>query len=334
MSKARALTALKRICLLLVALIGIGTGALRAAAAADEPPQLIYIASDLRIPFWRIMASGIRHRAEALGYRVSVHSADNDARHELELLAAALAQPAAGLIISPTTSSAGATLIKLAGRAGIPVVVADIGADSDAYVSYISADNYNGGYRIGQVLTAALEQRGWQQGRVGIIAIPQKRQNGRERTDGFLRALGEAGIQPAAIRQQVDFSYAETYRFSRELIDSIPDLRALWLQGSDRYQGALDAIADSGRSGEILLVTFDAEPEFLQLIRDGILTGSAMQQPFLMGETAVSNLHRHLQGETVPHQQKLPVLAISADNIDANLALIRRNVLGLEATRP
>jgi hypothetical protein len=41
-------------------------------------------------------------------------------------------------------------------------------------------------------------------------------------------------------------------------------------------------------------------------------------------------MHRHLQGESVEPQQKLPVLAISADNLDENRAIIRRNVLGLE----
>lgn len=234
------------------------------AAADTSPsghrpqPRLAYIASDTRIPFWDIMARGIRRQAGELGYGIDVYSAHNNARRELEFLATAIEQQVAGLIISPTNSSAAATLIKLAGRANIPVIIADIGADSDDYVSYISADNYTGAYQIGQVLTQALASRGWQQGRVGIISIPQKRLNGQARTSGFMQALNEAGIFNAAIRQQVDFSYDETYDFSRELLDSHPDLRALWLQGSDRYQAALDAIADSGRQTEVLLITFDA----------------------------------------------------------------------------
>ncbi len=301
--------------------------------SADAPrPQLAYIASDTRIPFWDIMARGVRRQALELGYGVEIHSADNDARRELELIAAAIEQQVEGLIISPTNSSAAATLIKLANRADIPVIIADIGADSTNYVSHISADNYTGAYKIGRVLTQALQARGWQQGRVGVIAIPQKRLNGQARTAGFMRALNEAGILNAAMRQQVDFSYDETYAFSRELIDNTPNLRALWLQGSNRYQAALDAIHDSGRKDEILLVTFDAEPEFLQLIPSGVLIGAAMQQPFLIGEQAVLTLHQHRQGQAVEHEQKLPVLAISADNLAENLTTIRRNVLGLEAS--
>lgn len=317
--------------ILLILPIASSASAQEQSAPANRQLHLAYITPDVRIPFWNIMTRGIRHRGEQLGYTVSAHSAGNSARRELELLAQMLRQPVDGLIISPTTSSAGATLIKLARKAGIPVVVADIGADSNDYVAFISSDNHEGAYDIGRILVRAMEQRGWQQGRVGIIAIPQKRLNGQQRTAGFMQALNEAGIQNAAMRQQTDFSHDETYAFTLELINEVSDLRAIWLQGSDRYQAALDAIADSGKKDDILLVTFDAEPEFLQLIPDGVLTGAAMQQPYLMGEAALQAMHNHLYSQPVIAEQKLPVLAISADNIDKNLIRIRRNVLGQEA---
>ncbi|MCI5122183.1 MAG: sugar ABC transporter substrate-binding protein, partial [Candidatus Electrothrix sp. AUS4] len=135
------------------------------------------------------------------------------------------------------------------------------------------------------------------------------------------------------IKQQVTFSYQETYHFSKDLIEKNPDLRAIWLQGSNRYQGALDAIADAGRKGAILLICFDAEPEFLELIPAGTLVGAGMQQPFLMGEKAVETLDKYLRGQPVAKVQKLPVLAVSTDNIQQELATIKRNVLGLEANQ-
>lgn len=172
-------------------------------------------------------------------------------------------------------------------------------------------------------------EQGMEKGSVGIISIPQKRLNGQLRTAGFMQALDEAGIKGAGIRQQVTFSYQETYDFAKELIDENPDLKALWLQGSDRYQGALDAIKDAGKEGEILLICFDAEPIFLELIPKGILVGAAMQQPYLMGEIATTQMDRHLKGESVEKNVQLEILAISTDNIQDKLPLIRRNVLGL-----
>lgn len=308
----------------------------QAAGQAVEQPvehsekQLVYLVSDLRIPFWDIMWRGVRSKAESLGYSITVQSAENDARRELQDAVASIRRHVDGIIVSPTNSSACGTILKFANRAGVPVVISDIGTDSGEYVSYISSDNRDGAYRIGKVLAQRMQELGWQQGRVGIIAIPQRRTNGQDRTAGFMQAMSEAGIKGGGLKQQVDFFYRETYDFAKALISAHPDLRAIWLQGSDRYQAALDAIADAGKRGEILLLTFDAEPEFLQLIPEGVLVGAGMQQPFLMGERAVEAMDAHLKGEAVAKEQKLAVLPVSAGNIKEMMPLIRRNVLGME----
>ena len=300
------------------------------APESQNKMKLAYIVSDSRIPFWAIMARGIENKANSLGYKLDIYSSNNSARQELESTVKALKDKVSGIIVSPTNSSACVTILKFAKKAGIPVVISDIGTDGGDYISYISSDNRNGAYKIGKVLVKKLLALGWQNGTVGIIAIPQKRLNGQLRTTGFMQALDESGIKGADIKQQSSFSHKETYDYSRELIKKFPDLRAIWLQGSDRYQAALDAIADSDKKDKILLITFDAETEFLELIPRGILVGSAMQQPYLMGQEAVNAMDRHLNGNQVQKNQQLPILAISADNIEKKLPTIKRNVLGIE----
>jgi ABC-type sugar transport system substrate-binding protein len=297
--------------------------------AVAEEKKLAYIVSDLRIPFWNIMWKGVEEKSKDLGYDIQVYSADNSSKKELENTMDVIKNKVDGIVLSPTNSSAAVTILKLAGKAQIPVVISDIGTQGGEYVSYIESDNLEGAYQLGKILVHSFQMKGWQDATVGIVAIPQRRKNGKLRTKGFLKALDEGGIKSAGIRQQVDFSYEETYQLSKELIASHADLRALWLQGSDRYQGALDAIRDSGREGEILLISFDAEPEFISMIKDNKIIGAGMQQPFLMGEKAVQSLHNHLQGKKVAQKQKLDVLAVSADNIGSLRPQIERNVLGL-----
>lgn len=218
-----------------------------AATEATNNKKLVYLVSDVRIPFWSIMGRGIKNAANSLGYELKIYSAENSAKRELEFTAKALQDNVSGIIVSPTTSSACVTILKLAKNAGVPVVIADIGTDGGDYVSFISSNNKKGAYEIGKVLATKLQQLGRQDGRVGIIAIPQKRLNGQARTAGFMQAMDEAGIKGAALKQQVTFSEEETYKLSKEIINNTPDLRAIWLQGSDRYNGALLAIADAGK---------------------------------------------------------------------------------------
>jgi ribose transport system substrate-binding protein len=311
----------------------------RVAVASDNeatyireavPKKLAYVVSDIRIPFWDIMWRGVKSTSESLGYEVVLYSADNSAKQELENTVSVLRQNITGIIVSPTNSSACATILKLAKGADTPVVISDIGTDSGDYASYISSNNRSGAYKIGQVLAAQMAQRGWTQGRVGIIAIPQKRLNGQARTSGFMQAMNEAGIKSADIKQQSTFSDQETYDFSKVLIAENRDLRAIWLQGSDRYSAALRAINEAGKKDEILLATFDAEPEFIDLIPQGILVGSAMQQPYLMGKEAVIAMDRYLNKQLVEKNKQLPVLAVSTDNIASKLHItcFRKHIFG------
>ena len=214
----------------------------------------------------------------------------------------------------------------------IPTIVADIGSDSQDYLSFISSDNKKGAYELGKILSKYMKSLSWnKEGTVGIIAIPQKRLNGKDRTIGFIQALEEDNIKVSGMYQQVDFSYEETYNYSKKLIDENKNLRAIWLQGSDKYKGALDAIKEANKQKEIALICFDAEPEFLEMIQNGDLVGSAMQQPYMMGQEAVISLNNFLNNKYVEKEQKMGILAISKDNIDDKLKIIKLNVLGIKS---
>ncbi len=301
------------------------------AVSHKETKRLAYLVSDIRIPFWDIMNRGVIDAAQERGYAVEIHCAKNDRGEELAALARAIKGGVDGLVISPTSSSACVTLLKIAKRAGVPVVISDIGTDGGEYVSSICSNNFDGARDIGRVLCRELDRRGWKDASVGIVAIPQERKNGRARTAGFMNALEGTGIRGGGIWQQETWTEDETYGFCMELMKKNADMRAIWLQGSDQYRGALRAIADSGKKGDVLLVTFDAEPEFIGMIESGELVGSAMQQPFLMGQEAVRVLVEHLGGRTVQASIEVPIMAISKDNITDKLPLIRRNVLGMSA---
>ncbi|MAD41531.1 MAG: sugar ABC transporter substrate-binding protein [Arcobacter sp.] len=292
--------------------------------------KIAYIVSDISIPFWQIMSKGIKNKASKLGYSVNVYSSNNLRKNEIENFSKALKDNIEGIIISPINSATSVFLLKLAKKANVPVVISDIGTDSGEYVSFISSNNEDGAYKIGKVLAKRMIELNIQDGTVGIVSIPQQRANGKARTNGFLRAINENGIKSAGLEQQVNFSKKETYELSKKLIKENLNMKALWLQGSDKYQGALDAISDMNKKDEILLICFDSEPEFLEMIPNEELVGAAMQQPFLMGEIALEQLDNHLSGKNVKKNIQLEILAISKDNIEKEMKIIKRNVLGLE----
>ena len=292
--------------------------------------KIVYITIDYKIPFWKIMSKGMKNIADSKGYSLDIYDAKNQPKKELELLIKAIKEKVDGIIISPSNSSAAVTILEIAKNANIPVVISDIGSDNGEYVSYISSNNKAGAYNIGRLLTKKMIENNWQNGKVGIIAIPQKRLNGQERTAGFMKALKEKNIKGADIKQMLKWTEEETYNFTKELIKNNPDLRAIWLQTSNLYKGALKAIKELKKEKELLLVSFDAEPEFIDLIKDGKILGSGMQQTYILGKEAAKVLIKYLNGNRVEKNIQIPVLTVSSENIKENLISIEHNVLGIE----
>ena len=179
---------------------------------SNQQKKLAYIVSDINIPFWQIISKGIKDKSNELGYEIHIYSSNNLKKNELENLASAISLKIDGLIISPINSSTASTLLEIAKMNKIPTIVADIGSDSQDYLSFISSDNKKGAYELGKILSKYMKSLSWnKEGTVGIIAIPQKRLNGKDRTIGFIQALEEDNIKVSGMYQQVDFSYEETY---------------------------------------------------------------------------------------------------------------------------
>ena len=212
------------------------------------------------------------------------------------------------------------------------MVISDVGTNSGEYVSFIKSDNYAGAHKVGLALAKELKAKGWQDKKVGIVAISQARQNGRDRTKGFKDALKESGITggDAGMRQMEKYNAEETFVFTQDLLTANPDLGALFIQYDAPALGALRAVKAARREGKVLIAAFDGIPEFVPLLQKGKLVVSGMQQPYLMGKTAAQALIQHLDGNTPEPEIVVDIVSASGDNIDKILPDVRLNVFGIE----
>ena len=125
---------------------------LAAPSGAQETKEIVYLTPGLDLPFWRYLSKGIESEAKKAGYSYTALDSHNSAETQLKNAQDAIARGVAGIAISPTDSSTAPSVLALAARAKIPVVVADIGTNSGEYVSFIISDNYQGAFdgRISQ----------------------------------------------------------------------------------------------------------------------------------------------------------------------------------------
>ncbi len=293
-----------------------------------EGKHLAYLTPGLDLPFWRILAKGIDDVAKANGGSSTAYDSHNSAQTQLQNAQDAIARKVDGILISPTDSSTAPAVLAAAGRAGIPVVIADIGTTSGEYVSFIISDNYQGAYGIGQALAKAMEAKGWQTGTVGLVTISLARNNGKARTSGFMKAMDEAGIKQAALSQMQTYTSDETFKFVQDMITAHPDMRGLFIQTDQPTLGALRAVQAARKQNDILIAAFDGIPEFVKLIEDGSIVGSGMQQPYLMGQRSAQALFEHLADKTPEKQILVPIEVVTGENIKQLLPTIQKTVFG------
>ena len=202
-----------------------------APARAADSKEIVYLTPGLDLPFWRYLSKGIEAEAKKAGYTYTALDSNNSAETQLKNAQDAIARGVAGIAISPTDSSTAPSVLAAAARAKIPVVVADIGTNSGDYVSFIISDNKQGAFGVGEALAAALKEKGWTDGSVGLVTISQARKNGQARTAGFREAMKNAGItKEAGLQQMQAYTADETFKFTQDMLTANPDMRAMFIQ--------------------------------------------------------------------------------------------------------
>ena len=255
----------------------------------------------------------------------------NNAQTQLKNAQDSIARGVAGIAISPTDSSTAPSVLALAARANIPVVVADIGTNSGEYVSFIISDNKEGAHGVGVALAEALKEKGWTDGSIGLITISQARKNGQARTAGFRDAMKEAGItKEAGLQQMQTYTADETFKFTQDMLTANPNMRGMFIQTDQPTLGALQAIKAGHREGTLLVAAFDGIPDFVDLLKKGEIVASGMQQPYLMGVRSGEALVTALKGGKPEKEILVPILIATSKNIDSILPTVKETVFANE----
>src|SRR5580698_1199753 len=273
-----------------------------APARAADTKEIVYLTPGLDLPFWRYLSKGIEAEAKKAGYSYTALDSHNSAETQLKNAQDAIARGVAG-----------------------------IATNSGEYVSFVISDNYQGAHGVGEALAAALKDKGWTDGSVGLVTISQARKNGQARTAGFRDAMKTAGLtKEAGLQQMQSYTADETFKFTQDMLTANPNMKAMFIQTDQPTLGALRAIKAGHRDGTLLVAAFDGIPEFVDLLKKGEIVASGMQQPYLMGVKSGEALAAALKGETPEKQILVPIVIATSKNIDEILPTIKETVFGNE----
>lgn len=206
-------------------------------------------------------------------------SQGTDVNAEVTVLEQVIAKNPKGIAVSCVNADALKDSINKAIAQGIPVVTYDADSKDSNRYTFLGTGNYY----AGTVAAKALGEQIGGKGEVGVLQVPGL-SNLQERVDGFSDTM--AAMYPEVQIVQIvngNLDQTEGAKVTAGMLQAHPDIVGIFASDSSAGVGAATAVKEAGKAGDIKIIAFDTDTGTLDLIKEGVLSGSIAQGTYNMG---------------------------------------------------
>ena len=232
-----------------------------------------------------------------------VGPADYDMNAMVAAFEQAIAKSPAGIIVFGAEDTL-APVIDKASDAGIPVVCVDGDVPSSKRLAFVGTGQFNAGVLGAKALVEAIGGKG----EVALMTFPGQAHL-EARIAGYKSVLdtypdikivqiGDTRTDPVVAAQA-----------AAAIIQKYPNLAGIACVEASGGAGAMTAVKEADKVGDIKIISMDRGADVLQSIKEGVITATVVQQTALMPIYAMQILY-NLKHNPVP---------IASDNVKAGL---------------
>ncbi|WP_067479263.1 ABC transporter substrate-binding protein [Actinomadura hibisca] len=213
-----------------------------------------------------------------------------------------IAQGAKALVIAPLNSDGWEPVLRQAAAKKIPIVTVDRkinGTPCQDYLTFIGSDFVEQGKRAADQMIKALDGKG----KVAILLGAAGNNVTTERTQGFKQQIQAKapGIQ-VTFEQTGEFAREKGQQVTEQLVQSHPDIDAIYAENDEMALGAVTALKGAGKkAGDVKIVSVDGTRAAVQGIVDGWIHAVIESNP-RFGPLAFQTLQKFLDGEGIPEK--------------------------------
>ncbi|MFC5451356.1 substrate-binding domain-containing protein [Paenibacillus aestuarii] len=202
-------------------------------------------------------------------------------------------------------------VVDQAAHAGIPVITIDSAVNSKSIRSFIGANNYEAGQLAGKQLVKLIGASG----DIAIVSFKQGERNAEQREQGLLEEITK---YPNI--KVLDKVYSLTDRelagqLTWQIIQQFPQLDGIIALNEISSIGVADEIQNLGLQGKVKIITFDNTSDELELLQEGVIQSTIVQNPFSIGYLGVKNAVDALKGRKIANRVDTGFRAIDLDNM-------------------
>ncbi len=258
-------------------------------------------------PFFKVVGDNIREEAQKHGYEAVILSCDEDAARQFQQVEDFIVQKVSAIVLSPKETRSIVPAVQKANKAGIPVFTVDIPCDEPGVeiVSQVTTDNFGGGELAAKGMIEAIGS-----GKVAILHY-QTAESCRLRVAGFRKeidAYNATADQPIEIVAEYEGGAKKDMSRSAaaDALQATPDLRGIFAINDPSALGAVAAIEEAGRLGQVTIIGFDGQPDGKQAILEGKIYADPIQYPDRLGQQVTQCIVDHFKGKEVPERILIP----------------------------
>lgn len=284
----------------------------------NNQPTVALVLKTLNNPYFIEMQNGAKEAAKKLKINLIVQAADRevDVEKQMQIIENLIERKVSVLCVTPSGSKEIIPAIVKANKANIPVIIVDTRVDAKLLsesggvaASFIGSDNIDGGRLAGKFIIEKLNGKG----NIAILeGIPGHETND-ARISGLYDALKNSDGIKILASQTANWERNQGYNVFQNILQAHPDVQALFACNDMMALGAVEAIAAAGRTGEIIVVGFDAIEDSRLAIKENKMDGSVAQHPYEMGKVAIENAFKLINGKNIPTEIPIKIELITKE---------------------
>jgi len=258
----------------------------------EENERYVFVATNIKLPYWQEAEAGFLDAARALGVKGELVGPTGYAPNaELGVFRQIVEEHPAGICISAARPEIFLEYIDKAVAEGIPVICVDADAPRSKRVLYIGTDNFKAGRESLKQMAALVQHKG----SIAVISITGQH-NLDDRVAGAADAL--ANFPALKLTKILDDQGDARSAFDQvsELIQKKEKVDGIICLEATGGSGAAAALHRFNMEGKLPIVAFDNDPETLDWIDRGAITATVTQKPYVMsyyGLKFLDDLHHN-----------------------------------------
>lgn len=240
-------------------------------------------------PFFDPMIKAAEETARELGVQIEIQAPaqETDKERQFALVQEVTARGVDAILIAPADSRGIVPALKQASDKGILIINVDNRIDEEAAAAaglkidgYVGADNEAGGRLAGEALARALPEGS----PVAVLEGIRGADNAEARKRGFEEAASSLRVVAS---DTAEWDTQKAYDRAGSMLAAHPELRGIFCANDKMAVGAVKAISEAGKKGQITVVGYDNIPDVKPLLQSGALFATIEQHPGLMGRYGV-----------------------------------------------